>query len=129
MGQLNNQESVVRDRLRMLIAQKGVSDQEVSRAIGKSKSYISNILSGRNSPSIDALYCMCEYFNITLKDFFDLEAANPAADSATLIELKRLLGSHYMALPDILKSLSTEDAQVLWKAYNILKKHIKNNRN
>lgn len=122
MGNTNTVESAVRDRIRALIAKKGVPDQEVSRSIGKSKSYISNILSGRNNPSIDALYCLCEYFNVTPKDFFDFEIGNPAADRAVITELKRLLGARYELLPDILRSLTMEDISILFKAYQVLEK-------
>ncbi len=121
MKNLDRTQSAVRDRIRELISKKGVPDQVVSREIGKSKSYISNILSGRNNPSIEALYSLFEYFEISAKDFFDFETENPMADNAIKTELKRLMGARYDGLSEVLQNLSTEDANKIFAAYGVIK--------
>jgi transcriptional regulator with XRE-family HTH domain len=113
-------QAAIRNRLMTLIAKKGVSDQEVSHSVGKSKAYISNILSGRNNPSIKGLYDLCEYFGITAQEFFDYDNENPAADRAVVDELKRLLGHHYEDLPEVLKNLTPDNVREIMNAYRAI---------
>jgi transcriptional regulator with XRE-family HTH domain len=122
MNRLNSDILAISNRIRDLITKKGVSDQSVSRGIGKSPSYISNILSGRNKPSIEALFCLCDFFDITIQEFFDYQTANPMVDRKVITEIKRLTGDCYEALPTSLHSFSTTDAQVLMDALRIMRR-------
>ncbi len=84
----------LRNRITFLRLQKGVSEYRMSTDMGHSKSYIQSISSGKGLPSWGEFFYMCEYFNITPKDFFDEDATYPAA--------------YYQAV-DGLKQLSEED--------------------
>ena len=49
----------------------------MSLDLGHSDSYIRNITSGKALPSMSEFLYICEYFNITPKEFFDQESKNP----------------------------------------------------
>ena len=50
-----------------------ISEYQLSLDLGKSKSYIQNITSAKALPSLKGLMDICEYFDITLAEFFDPE--------------------------------------------------------
>lgn len=64
-------------RLTKLRIEKGVSARDMSLSLGQSAGYINNIENGVNLPSMTLFFYICEYLNITPKDFFDTENINP----------------------------------------------------
>ena len=58
-------------RLVELRMNKGVSARDMSLSIGQSPGYINNIENGVNFPSMTAFFFICDYLNITPKEFFD----------------------------------------------------------
>lgn len=67
----------VRQRITELRIKKGVSEYQMSLDLGHSRSYIQNIASGRSKPSIDEFLYICEYLNVTPRDFFDESRTEP----------------------------------------------------
>lgn len=67
----------VRDRITQLRIQKGVSEYKMSYDLGHSRGYINNISSGKALPSMAEFFAICEYFGITVIEFFDDRQANP----------------------------------------------------
>ncbi len=65
-------------RLSQLRISKGVSARDMSLSIGQSPNYINVIEGGKNYPSMEAFFYICDYFGITPKDFFDMESTAPA---------------------------------------------------
>lgn len=65
-------------RLVELRKHKGVSARDMSLSLGQSTGYINNIEKGINYPSMAMFFTICEYLDITPKDFFDTEMAEPA---------------------------------------------------
>lgn len=65
----------IRDRITELRIQKGVSEYKMSLDLGHSKNYIRNITSGTALPSMGEFLYICEYFEITPKQFFDVESS------------------------------------------------------
>lgn len=59
-----------RNKLAMLRKQKGVSAREMSLALGQSESYINRIEKGKMLPSMTLFFKICEYFEITPKEYF-----------------------------------------------------------
>jgi len=59
-----------RNKLAMLRKQKGVSAREMSLALGQSESYINRIEKGKMLPSMSLFFKICEYFEITPKEYF-----------------------------------------------------------
>lgn len=68
-------------RLTQLRMNKGVSARDMSLSIGQSPNYINGIECGNSYPSMATFFYICEYFNITPRDFFDTETSNPAKAS------------------------------------------------
>ena len=64
-------------RLTQLQMNKGVSARDMSLSIGQSPNYINGIENGDNYPSMATFFYICDYFGITPRDFFDMEATNP----------------------------------------------------
>ena len=67
----------VRDRISELRIKKGVSEYKMSLDLGHSKSYIQSISSGKALPSFSEFLYICEYLEVTPKEFFDAEAQEP----------------------------------------------------
>ena len=71
-------EKFIRERITKLRLNKNVSEYRMSLDLGHSDSYIRNITSGKALPSMSEFLYICEYFNITPKEFFDEDNNNPA---------------------------------------------------
>ena len=65
-------------RLMELREQKNVSARDMSLSIGQSAGYINNIENGVNFPSMQLFFYICEYLEISPKEFFDIDTANPS---------------------------------------------------
>jgi transcriptional regulator with XRE-family HTH domain len=70
-------EKFIRERITKLRLNKNVSEYRMSLDLGHSDSYIRNITSGKALPSMSEFLYICEYFNITPKEFFEQESKNP----------------------------------------------------
>ena len=78
------------ERLVALRMKKGVSARDMSLSLGQSPSYINNIENGVNLPSMTVFFYICDYLNITPREFFDTDAKNPEKLSSLIEKLKRL---------------------------------------
>lgn len=85
-----NYEDFIRNRITQLRINKNVSEYQVSLDLGHSKSYIQSITSGRAMPSMSEFLSICEYFEVTPKDFFDDGISNPDLINQAVEGLKRL---------------------------------------
>lgn len=64
-------------RLAGLRMSKGVSARDMSLSLGQSAGYINNIENCVNLPSMTVFFYICDYLQITPKDFFDTDTINP----------------------------------------------------
>ena len=85
-------EKFIKERIIALRNQKNVSARDVSLSIGQNENYINRIENNVSLPSIRGLILICEYFNITLKEFFDVENKSPN-DMQELVEKIKNLDS------------------------------------
>lgn len=60
----------VADRITRLRLEHDISEYKLSLDLGFSKGYIQAISSGSITPSLDALFKICDFFNITPAQFF-----------------------------------------------------------
>ena len=77
-------------RLAELRMQKGVSARDMSLSLGQSAGYINNIENGVNFPSMAVFFYICEYLNITPKEFFDTDTGNPTKANELLSVYRHL---------------------------------------
>ena len=66
-------EEFVANRIKQLRKQKNISAREMSLAIGQNVNYINRIERNYNLPSLQGLFYICEYFDISPQEFFDCE--------------------------------------------------------
>lgn len=101
-------EKFIANRITELRVKKNISEYQMSLDLGKNKSYIQNISSGRSMPSMSQFLEICNYFNITPQQFFDEELHNlPLYQKANDL-LKQLDDDDMMAVIPILNRLTTK---------------------
>ena len=79
-------------RLVELRMNKGVSARDMSLSIGQSAGYINNIENGVNYPSMSVFFYICDYLNISPKEFFDTDTHNPTKVTELLTAVQGLSG-------------------------------------
>lgn len=77
-------------RLTKLRMQKGVSAREMSLALGQNPSYINSVENGHAYPSMEGLFNICEYLNISPQEFFDDGVEQPERLRELIADLRRL---------------------------------------
>ena len=83
-------ENEFQTRLAQLREKKGVSARDMSLSIGQNPGYINNIETGKALPSMSGFFYICEYLQLSPKDFFDTDAKNPEKLNELIKDLKKL---------------------------------------
>lgn len=61
------------EALRHLMHEKGVEQVDLARAIGRSRSYVSQLMSGKvKEPTLSAAFAIADALGVTVQDFLDL---------------------------------------------------------
>ena len=94
------------NRLAQLRIAKGVSARDMSLSLDQNEGYINNIENKNNLPSMAVFFNICEYFNISPKDFFDVEAKNPEKLNEVINGLKSLDEEQLANISAIIKGLN-----------------------
>lgn len=92
-------------RLSQLRIQKGVSARDMSLSIGQGAGYINNIENKNNLPSMSAFFYICEYLNVTPKEFFDFDIENPEKLNKTISDLKKLTPKYLNDISTVISDL------------------------
>ena len=95
------------ERIAKLRADKGLSARNMSLSMGQGKQYINNLESRNSKPSLDGVFLICEYLNITPSEFFDTENPYPSELATILEDLKKLSPEHIQNISSIIKGLIT----------------------
>lgn len=66
-------EQFIRNRITELRLKKDISEYQMSLDLGKNKSYIQGISSGRSMPSMKQFFEICDYLEITPLEFFNTD--------------------------------------------------------
>ncbi|BBW96529.1 helix-turn-helix domain-containing protein [Geobacillus icigianus] len=83
-----------------------ISANKLSKELNIDPSTINKIEKGTAKPSIDLLFKICDYFNISLAEFFDSQASELPADLLQLIETaKKLTPEERKSLNNFLQTL------------------------
>lgn len=94
-------------RLARLREKKGVSARDMSLSIGQNPGYINNIETGKSKPSLDGIFFICEYLNITPSEFFDTESSDPVKLSSIIKDMKKLNDGQLDILSTLIKDMLT----------------------
>ena len=99
-------EEFVANRIKQLRKQKKISAREMSLAIGQNVNYINRIERNYNRPSLQGLFYICEYFDISPQEFFDNESnSNPIALQEAMRELAALDNDNLLLVISLAKAL------------------------
>lgn len=77
-------------RITELRIQKGVSARDMSLSLGQSESYINKIENKRTLPSFTGFIYICEYFDITPQEFFNVNSSVPHKSKEIMQEIEKL---------------------------------------
>ena len=99
-------EQFVRNRITQLRLQKGVSEYQMSYDLGRSRGYINNISSGKSLTSMSEFLSICEYFNISPKNFFDDKLEYPALITKLQDKVSSLQSSDLLFLINLIDRFS-----------------------
>ena len=92
-------------RITELRMQKGVSARDMSLSLGQSPGYINNIENGISLPSMTVFFYICDYFNITPQEFFDINSTNPSKLNEIIKLEKKLSNEQLEILLSLIKQL------------------------
>lgn len=67
-----------------------ISARKLSLELGQSSEYVNQIENGKNMPSLEGLFNFCDYFGITLGEFFQEDYAYPVEYKKIIAELNKL---------------------------------------
>ena len=93
-------------RLARLRNKKIVSARDMSLSIGQNPGYINTIESGKALPSMTAFFYICDYLNISPRDFFDDQLKAPDRWNALTEDLKKLDEDDFDHVVALVHSLS-----------------------
>lgn len=99
-------EKMFAKRIEQLRLEKDVSAREMSLALGQNPSYINRIENGKALPSLIIFFYICDYFQITPKDFFDTEQNNFHYRGELIKEILKLTGPQAQHLLAIIKDIN-----------------------
>ncbi|MBE5735598.1 MAG: helix-turn-helix transcriptional regulator [Clostridiales bacterium] len=85
-----------------------LSARKLSIELGQSSEYINQIETGKNMPSIDGLINFCDYFNITLTEFFDENITYPVQYKELLSQLNKLDTKELELIIDLIKAINSK---------------------
>lgn len=77
-------------RISQLRTEKGVSARDMSLSLGQSESYINKIENSRTLPSMAGFLYICEYFDISPQEFFDINKLSPQKTRELLSAIEKL---------------------------------------
>ena len=105
------------ERISELRLKKNVSEYQMSLDLGKNKSYIQSLTSGRSLPTMQSFLDICDYLEVTPQQFFDSELHNlPLIDKATDL-MKQLDDEDMLALISMLNRLAAKSRQLLFLSF------------
>lgn len=101
--------------LRVRIKGKKYSERQMSLDLGYNESYINSITNGKTLLSFQALEEICDYFEITLADFFNMEFEGKSSLTTLHKKLDEIDIDHEDV--DFLVTLSNEIDQETFKGF------------
>ncbi|MDR2572713.1 MAG: helix-turn-helix transcriptional regulator [Oscillospiraceae bacterium] len=108
MGNKIHDVSFVRRRIAELRKEKGVTEHKMSLELGKHKSYIQHIMAGRALPSLTQLYAICDYFEVSMQDFFKVKLEHPKLTNRVMETLYELGDDELELVINLIKMLDSK---------------------
>jgi len=96
----------IRNRITQLRMKKGVSEYKMSLDLGHSGSYVKSISSGRSLPPLKEFLYICEYLEISPRDFFDEDIDNPILIQKALDGMRNMKDKDMLTLLGLIDRLN-----------------------
>lgn len=111
----------VLNRIRELRIKRGISEREMSRALGHYPSYLANLAVGKRMPSLEVIDDCCNYFGITASEFFHEQYDGGPSDLYILQRLNQIADEEdkqkIIKLLNILNSQKLKDLLYIFDEY------------
>ncbi len=101
-------ENFIRERITELRMKRGVSEYKMSYELGQNKSYIQSISSGRALPSMTQFIKICDYFDMTPLEFFDIDNKNPSLIRSIVDKIKLFSNEDLMLIYNLVNRISKD---------------------
>lgn len=95
----------ISERIAKLRTEQNISARDMSLSLGQSQSYINNIENKKALPSMQMFLYICEFLGISPKEFFEEDAASPAALREAAAEFRRLTPKQLELLTALAKEM------------------------
>ena len=82
-----------------------MNEEDMSLSIGQNAGYINNIETGKALPSMSSFFFICEYLNISPKEFFDTDSEQPKELHILINNLKKLNERQLKNISEIVEDL------------------------
>ena len=92
-------------RLSELRLIKSISARDMSLSLGQSESYINKIENSKAFPSMEMFFYICDFLNISPKDFFDYNVKNPNLIEEIIQDLNSIDYNYVKNIHEIIKGL------------------------
>ena len=92
-------------RLTELRLTKNVSARDMSLSLGQCENYINNIENKRNFPSMQVFFYICDYFDISPMEFFDMDSTNPSKLRDLTEKMKSLNSSQLSLIENMIDNM------------------------
>ena len=80
----------IRERYAAIRLAHNISGRKLSLELGQSTEYINQIENGKSLPSLEGLFNFCEYFHMSLGEFFEEDFRYPVEYQKIIRELNKL---------------------------------------
>ncbi len=98
--------SFIQERYAKIRLAHNISARKLSLELGQSTEYINQIESGKNMPSVEGLLNFCNYFDISLGEFFEDKFNYPVEYSAIIEELNKMDSMTVKLVYELLKTIN-----------------------
>jgi len=99
----------IKERISSLRLKKGLSEYKMSVELGHSKSYVQSISSGKASPSLTEFLYICDYPEVSPKEFFDTKEEKPQLVHALFEHTKGLSADDILLLISLADRLRSKN--------------------
>ncbi len=98
--------SFIKDRYAKIRSAHKISARKLSLELGQSTEYINQIENGKNMPSVEGLMNFCDYFGMSLGEFFDDQLEYPVEYKNIIKELNKLDSMEVEQIYQLLKLIN-----------------------
>ncbi len=96
----------IKERVATIRNTKNISARSLSLNLGMSSEYINQVENGRLMPSLDFILNFCDYFNISVGEFFDDNTKYPTQYKDLILELNKMSQPELQQIMDLIKLIN-----------------------